>query len=56
MAKHEKPEPPTVEIPEQSYQPSVAELNEDIRIAGTFDHAVPSAGQPESYQQPRDAF
>ena len=46
MAKHEKPEPRTVEIPEQSYQPSVAELNEDIRVGETFDDAVRALASP----------
>ena len=41
-----KRERPVVEIPEQSYQPSVKELNEDIRLSGTFEDAVKALVRP----------
>ncbi len=41
-----KPARPVVEIPEQSYQPSVKELNEDIGLSGTFEDAVKALVRP----------
>lgn len=35
-----------VEIPDQSYQPSKAELEEPIRVPGTFYDAVKALVQP----------
>ena len=35
-----------VEIPDQSYQPSVKELNADIRVPGTFEDAVKALVSP----------
>lgn len=35
-----------VEIPDQSYQPSKAELEEPIRVSGTFHDAVKALVQP----------
>ena len=35
-----------VEIPDQSYQPSVKELNAVIRLPGTFDDAVKALVRP----------
>ncbi len=41
-----KTEPPAVELPEQSYQPSVAELREPIRLPGTFEDAIKALVSP----------
>ncbi len=41
-----KPEPPIVDLPEQSYQPSVAELRETIRLPGTFEDAIKALVSP----------
>ena len=47
MPKTKKPEPPVVEIPEQSYQPSKAELEEPITVpAATFEEAVKALVRP----------
>jgi hypothetical protein len=35
-----------VEIAHPSYQPSRAELNEDMRVDATFDEAVQALAQP----------
>ena len=31
---------PVVELPQQSYQPSKADLEADVRLEGTFKHAI----------------
>ena len=36
----DKPERPTVEVVEPSYQPSKAELEADLRVDATFPQAV----------------
>ena len=41
-----KREGPDVEIPEQSYQPSKKELEQDIRLTGTFEDAVKALVRP----------
>ena len=46
-----KPKPPVVEIPDQSYQPSVKDLNEDIRLPGTFEDAVKALVRPVKVQR-----
>ena len=40
------PTPREVEIIHPSYQPSVAELREDLRINATFEEAVKALVQP----------
>ena len=42
----EKPEPLEVEIVHPDYQPSKAELKEDVRVEATFDEAVDALAQP----------
>ena len=42
----EKRTPREVEIVESSYQPSAAELNEDMRVDATFDEAVDALAMP----------
>ena len=43
----EKPaEPPVVDLVHSSYQPSKAELEEDLRVDETFDEAVQALAQP----------
>ena len=44
MAK--KPKLRVVEIPDQSYQPSVKELNAVIRLPGTFEDAAKALVSP----------
>ena len=52
MRKTKKPERPVVEIPEQSYQPSKAELEEPIMVpAGTFEEAVKALVRPVNVQR-----
>ena len=40
------PEPPVVELVHPSYQPSKAELEEDLRIEESFEEAVQALAQP----------
>ena len=40
------PEPPVVELVHPSYQPSKAELEEDLRVDATFDEAVQALVRP----------
>ena len=43
----EKPaEPPVLEVMHPSYQPSKAELEEDLRVDATFDEAVQALVRP----------
>ena len=42
----DKPEPRIVELPHYTYQPSVAELNEDMRVDATFAELVKAVLQP----------
>ena len=43
----EKPaEPPVLELMHPSYQPSKAELEEDLRVDATFEEAVQALAQP----------
>ena len=39
-------EPPVIELVHPSYQPSKAELEEDLRVDATFDEAVQALVQP----------
>jgi len=39
-------EPPVLEVMHSSYQPSKAELEEDLRVDATFDEAVRALVQP----------
>ena len=41
-----KPELPVVDLPEETYQPSVAELREPIRLPGTFEDAIKALVSP----------
>ena len=41
-----KPEPREVEIVQSDYQPTAAELNEDMRVDATFDEAVDALTKP----------
>ena len=43
-AKHPKPQ--EVELAHPSYQPSKAELEEDLRVDATFDEAVQALVRP----------
>lgn len=52
MPKRRKPLHPVVEIPEQSYPPSKAELEEPIVVpAGTFEDAVKAVVRPVKVQR-----
>ena len=44
MAK--QPKPREIELPHHTYQPSKAELNEEIRTDKTFDEIVSACLQP----------
>ena len=53
MAKRKKPEDdaadaPTVELVHPSYQPSKAELEEDLSVDASFDEAVDALTRPVS--------
>ena len=53
--KQDKPEPRTIELPHHSCQPSVAELNEDVRVDASFEELVKAVLQPAKirYVMPR---
>lgn len=44
--KPTKPKSPTVQVVHQSYQPSKAELDADLRIKGTFKQAIQALIRP----------
>lgn len=44
----DKPKPREVEIVKPDYQPSAAELAEDVRVEATFDEAVEALTRPVS--------
>ena len=51
MTKNRRPfvpfdEQPIVELPSQSYQPSKAELDADLRLKGTFKQAIDALLRP----------
>jgi len=46
QTKQDKPEPRIIELPHHSYQPSVAELNEDMRVDASFEELVKAVLQP----------
>ena len=46
MKEPKQPQPREVEIVHQSYQPSRAELREDLRIKGTFEDAIKALVRP----------
>ncbi|MDE0101412.1 MAG: hypothetical protein OXN89_03450 [Bryobacterales bacterium] len=46
MANQNKPEPHIIELPHHSYQPSVAELNEDMRVDASFEELVKAVLRP----------
>ncbi len=47
-AEKRRPEPREVEIVKPDYQPSAAELAEDVRVEATFDEAVDALTKPVS--------
>ena len=53
--KQDNPERRIVELPHYSYQPSVAELNEDMRVDASFEELVKAVLQPAKirYVMPR---
>ena len=46
MTDRRQPKPPVVEVVHPSYQPSKAELEEDMRIDATFEEAVQALTRP----------
>ena len=46
MTTRRRPEPPEVEIVRPAYQPSKAELEEDMRVDATFEEAVQALTRP----------
>ena len=47
MAKEPKqPQPRTIDVVDPSYQPSRAELREDLRISATFEELTKAVVQP----------
>ena len=44
--RQKPPEPPVLELVHPSYQPSKAELEEDLRVDATFEEAVQTLVQP----------
>ena len=46
MAKKKISQPREVEIVNSDYQPTAAELNEDMRVDATFDEAVDALTKP----------
>ncbi|MDE0201344.1 MAG: hypothetical protein OXK73_02790 [Rhodospirillaceae bacterium] len=53
-----KPKAREVEIVSPDYQPSAAELEEDVRVEATFDEAVDALTRPVSIRyvdSPKDA-
>ena len=46
MMKQPKPEPPEVVLADPSYQPSKAELEEDLRVNATFEELTAAVVQP----------
>ncbi len=55
QTKPDKPKLRIIELPHYAYQPSVAELNEDIRVDVTFEELVKAVLQPVKirYVMPR---
>ena len=53
--KQDKPDPRIIELPHHSYQPSVVELNEDMRVDASFDELVKAVLQSAKirYVMPR---
>ena len=45
-SREKRPEPPVVELMHPSYQPSKAELEEDLRVEESFDEAVQALVRP----------
>lgn len=46
MKRPNRPDPPDVEIVHPSYQPSRAELREDLRIDATFEELTAAVVRP----------
>ena len=55
QSKQDKPEPRIIELSHHSCQPSVAELNEDVRVDASFEELVKAVLQPAKirYLMPR---
>ena len=45
-SEQDQPEPRIIELPHHSHQPSVAELNEDMRADASFEESVRAVPQP----------
>ena len=45
-SREKPPEPPVLEVMHPSYQPSRAELEEDMRVDATFEEAMQALAQP----------
>lgn len=45
-SREKAPEPPVLEVMHPSYQPSKAELEEDIRVDATFEEAIQALVRP----------
>ena len=45
-SREKSAEPPVFELVHPSYQPSKAELEEDLRVDATFEEAVQALAQP----------
>ena len=45
-SREKPPEPPVLEVMHPSYQPSKAELEEDLRVEESFDEAVQALVRP----------
>ncbi len=46
MPARKKPEPPEITLIAPSYQPSAAELREDLRLDATFEELTAAVVQP----------
>ena len=45
-SREKAPEPPVLEVMHPSYQPSKAELEEDLRVDATFEDAIQALVRP----------
>lgn len=58
MTATTKPKARTVEIVQSAYQPTKAELEEDLRVDATFEEAVAALAEPvriKNIQRPKPA-
>ena len=51
MSQPKQTKPKTVKVPDSSYQPSRAELRDDLRLKGTFEDAVKALVKPVNVQR-----